>query len=144
PNTMTINTIPELVEKVLLSNEHERLLLAIEQLQARFELQPHRFQIYQLVPKTKTCIICQIKLKEPEFDEACIIIGRNNVYNGILYKNECCDIIYKYGHMRNRRTRERFVVSDAIFKQEYIHLFDHLIYERILIIGFTNLIQQAA
>ncbi|CAF2920926.1 unnamed protein product [Rotaria sp. Silwood2] len=144
PSIMSINRIPQLVEQVLLSNEHERLLLAIEQLQARFALQPHRFQIYQLVPKTKTCIICQIKLKEPEFDETCIIIGRNNVYNGILYKNECCDIIYKYGHMRNRRTRERFVVSDAIFKQEYIHLFDHLIYERILIIGFTNLIQQAA
>ncbi|UJR18795.1 hypothetical protein I4U23_005701 [Adineta vaga] len=141
---MSINRIPELVEQVLLSNEHERLLLAIKQLQNRFELQPHRFQIHQLVPKTKTCVICQNTLKEPEFDETCIIICRNNVYNGILYKNECCDIIYKYGHLRNRRTRERFVVPDAIFQQEYVHLFDHLIYEHILIIGFTNIIQEAA
>jgi len=144
PNIMSINRIPELVEQVLLNNEHERLLLAIQKLQTRFDLQTHRFQIYQLVPKTKTCMMCQNTLKEPDFDETCVIIGRNNVYNGILYKNECCDIIYKYGYMRNRRTREKFVVSDAIFEQEYIHLFDHLIYERILIIGFTNLIQQAA
>jgi hypothetical protein len=143
PNIMSINRIPELVEQVLLTNEHERLLLAIQQLQTKFELQPHRFQIYQVVPKTKTCIVCQNTLKEPEFDEICIIIGRNNVYNGIFYKNECCDIIYKYGYMRNRRTRERFVVPDTIFEQEYIHLFDHLVYERILIIGLTNLIQQA-
>ena len=144
PSIMSINRIPELVEQVLLRDEHGRLLSATEKLQTVFELQPHRFRIYQLLPQIKKCVTCGNKLGEPAFDEICVIIGRININNGVLYKNECCNIVYKYGHARNRRTRERFVVLDAIFKQEYIHLFDHLIYERALLIGFTNLIQQAA
>jgi len=144
PEIMSISRIPELLEQVLLMNEHERLLLAIEKLQSRFELQPHRFRLYQLLPTIKKCILCQNALGEPKFDEICNIIGRNDVYHGVLYKNECCDMIYRYGHTRNRRTRERLVRPDAIFKQEFIHLFDHLIYERLMIISFTNLVNEAA
>lgn len=127
PKLMSVSRIPELVEQVLFSNEHERLLLAIEKLQSRSELQPHRFRIYQLLPVTKICLMCQNTVRKPKFDEICNIIGRINIYHGVLYKNECYDIIYKYGHARNRRTGERFVVQNAVFKQEYIHLFDHLI-----------------
>jgi hypothetical protein len=141
---MSVNRIPELVEQVFLSNEHGRLLLAIEKLQSRFELQLHRFRIYQLLPITKICIMCKNALGEPKFDEICNIIGRNDMYHGVLYKNECCDIVYKYGHARNRRTRERLVEPDAIFKQEFIHLFDHLIYERLMLVSFTNLVHEAA
>ncbi|CAF1404370.1 unnamed protein product [Adineta steineri] len=144
PKIMSISRIPELVDQVLLSNENERLLLAIEKLQCRFELQPHRFRIYQLLPISKICIICQGILGEPKFDEICNIIGRNDIYNGVLYKNECCDMIYKYGYIRNRRTRERLLIPDAIFKQEFIHLFDRLIYERSLLVAFTNLLHGAA
>ncbi|CAF1418168.1 unnamed protein product [Adineta steineri] len=136
--------IPELVDQVLLSNENERLLSAIEKLQCRFELQPHRFRIYQLLPISKICITCQSILGEPKFDEICNIIGRNDIYNGVLYKNECCDMIYKYGYIRNQRTRERLVVPDAVFKQEFIHLFDRLLYERSLLVAFTNLVGEAA
>ncbi|CAF4490286.1 unnamed protein product, partial [Rotaria magnacalcarata] len=144
PAIMSINRIPELVEQVLLKDESKRLLSAIDRLQPKFELQSHRFQIYQLVPMTKMCFICKNHLGEPIFDENCYIIGRNNVYQCVLHKNECCDIVYKYGYSRNRRTRERIILPDAIFKQEFIHLFDHLVYERRLLVAFTNLIYEAA
>ena len=61
-----------------------------------------------------------------------------------MYKTECCDLVYKYGHVRNRRTRERFVTSNAIFNQKFLHLFDHVIYERRLVVSFTNLVYEAA
>ncbi|CAF1233735.1 unnamed protein product [Didymodactylos carnosus] len=41
PEIMAVSRIPELAEPVLLTNEHERLQLAIEKLQNRHELQPH-------------------------------------------------------------------------------------------------------
>jgi hypothetical protein len=141
---MSINRIPELVEQVLLSNEDERLLLAIEKLQFRFELQPHRFLIHQLVPPSTTCFMCHNQLGEPKFDEISSIITRDNVYSGVMYKNKCCDLVYKYGHVRNRRTRERFVTPDAIFNQKFLHLFDHVVYERRLLVTFTNLVYEAA
>ena len=144
PDIMSINRVPRLAEQVLFSNEHKRLLTVIDRLQCRFELQPHRFRIYQLVPMIKTCFICKKQLKESTFDEVCHIIGRNNVYQCVLYKTECCDFVYKYGHSRNRRTRERIIAPDAIFKQEFIHLFDHLIYERSLLVTFTSLVYEAA
>jgi hypothetical protein len=142
PKIMSVSRIPELVEQVLLSNEQERLISAIDKLQTNFELQPHRFQIHQLLPMIKVCMMCQKRLGEPKFDEICNIIGRTNIYHGVLYKNECCDMIYKYGHTRNRRTRERFISLDAIYKQRYIHLYDHLIYERLMMVGFTNLVYE--
>lgn len=141
---MSINRIPELVEQVLLNHEHKRLLAAIDRLQYKFELQPHRFQIYQLVPQVKACFMCKNQLGEPIFDEVCHLIGRNNIYQCVLYKIDCCDFVYKYGYCRNRRTRERYVLPNAIFKQEFIHLFDHLIYERSLLVSFTNLVYRAA
>ncbi|CAF1391777.1 unnamed protein product [Didymodactylos carnosus] len=144
PEIMSVSRIPELAEQVLLTNEHERLQLAIEKLQNRYELQPHRVRIHQLIPLIKICLTCHNRLGEPKFDEISTIIGRDNVYQCLLYKHECCDFIYKYGHASNRRTRERFVTPDAIFKQEFIHLFDHLIYERALLISFTNLVNEAA
>ncbi|CAF2830447.1 unnamed protein product [Rotaria sp. Silwood2] len=144
PKIMSINRIPELVEQVLLNNEHERLLLAIEKLQFRFELQPHRFLIHQLVPPSTTCLMCHNRLGEPKFDEISSIITRDNVYSGVMYKNECCDLVYKYGHVRNRRTRERFVTPTAIFYQKFLHLFDHVVYERRLLVTFTNLVYEAA
>ena len=96
PNIMSISRIPELVEQVLLSNEHERVLLAIQKLQVRFELQPHRFLIHQLVPASTTCIACHSQLQEPKFDEISSIITRDNVFPCVMYKNECCDFVYKY------------------------------------------------
>ncbi|CAF1406334.1 unnamed protein product [Rotaria sordida] len=144
PKIMSINRIPELAEQVLLSNEHERLLSAIAKLQLRFELQPHRFLIHQLIPTWTTCFICHNRLDEPKFDEISSIITRENVYSCVMYKNECCDLIYKYGHVRNRRTRERFVTPDMIFNQKFLHLFDHVVYERQLLVAFTNLFHEAA
>ncbi|CAF4457171.1 unnamed protein product [Rotaria socialis] len=144
PDIMAINRVPELVEEVRLTDEQKRLLAAIDRLQCRFELQPHRFRIYQLIPTIKHCFMCKGQLGEPIFDEVCNIIGRNNVYQCVLYKNECCDFVYKYGHFRNRRTRERLILPDAIFKQEFIHLFDHVVYERVLLVAFTNLVYEAA
>jgi len=144
PKIMSISRIPELVEHVLLSDEHERLLLAIEKLQFRFELQPHRFLIHQLIPTSTTCFICHNRLAAPTFDEISSIITRDNVYSCVMYKKECCDLVYKYGHIRNRRTRERFVTPDAIFNQKFLHLFDHTVYERRLVVAFTNLVYEAA
>ena len=144
PMIMSINRIPELIDQFLITNENDRLLVAIEHLQNRFELEPSRFRVHQLRPSMRTCFVCQKPLGEPRFDEICDIIGRNNVYPCVSYKNECCDFVYKYGHARNRRTRVRIVVSDAIYRQELICLFDHLIYERSMLVGFSNLICEAA
>ncbi|CAF3829849.1 unnamed protein product [Rotaria sp. Silwood1] len=144
PKIMSISRIPDLVEQILPSNEHERLLLAIEKLQFRFELQPHRFLIHQLVPASTTCFVCHNRLEEPKFDEISSIITRDNVYSCVMYKIDCCDLVYKYGHVRNRRTRERFVTPDAIFNQKFLHLFDHIVYERRLVVAFTNLVYEAA
>jgi hypothetical protein len=144
PNIMSINRIPELVEQVLLINEDERLLLAIEKLQFQFELQAHRFIIHQLIPSSPTCLMCHNRLGEPKFDEMNIIITRDNVYPCVMYRKECCNLIYKYGYIRNRRTRERFVTSEAIFNQKFLHLFDNVVYERRLVVGFTNLLYEAA
>jgi hypothetical protein len=144
PIIMSISRIPELVDQLLISDEKTRLALAVQKLQCRFELQPWRFLIYQLLPSTKTCFICHSHLGEPKFDEICDIITRSNVHPCAMYKNECCDFVYKYGHARNRRTRVRLVVPDAIFNQEFIHLFDHLIYERSMLVSFSNLVCQAA
>jgi hypothetical protein len=144
PKIMSVSRIPELVEQVILNNEHERLLLAIEKLQFRFELQTHRFLIHQLVPAATTCFLCYNRLEEPKFDEISSIITRDNVYSCVMYKKECCNLVYKYGHVRNRRTRERFVTPDAIFNQKFLHLFDHAVYERRLVVAFTNLLYVAA
>ncbi|CAF2196407.1 unnamed protein product [Rotaria magnacalcarata] len=144
PKIMSINRIPELVEQVLLSNEDERLVAAIAKLQLRFELQPHRFIIHQLVTAGTTCFICHNRLGEPKFDELSNIITRENIYSCVMYKKECCDLIYKYGHVRNRRTRERFVTPDVIFNQKFLHLFDHVVYECQLLVAFTNLFHEAA
>ncbi|CAF2047579.1 unnamed protein product [Rotaria magnacalcarata] len=144
PKIMSINRIPELVEQVLLSNEDERLVAAIAKLQLRFEFQPHRFIIHQLVPAGTTCFICHNRLGEPKFDELSNIITRENIYSCVMYKKECCDLIYKYGHVRNRRTRERFVTPDVIFNQKLLHLFDHVVYECQLLVAFTNLFHEAA
>ena len=144
PKIMSISRIPELVEQILFTNEHERLLLAIEKLKFSFELQTHRFLIHQLVPDSTTCIICHNRLGEPKFDEINDIITRDNIYSCVMYRKECCNLVYKYGHVRNRRTRERFVTSEAIFNQKFLHLFDHAVYERQLLVAFTNLIYEAA
>jgi hypothetical protein len=144
PMIMSINRVPELIDQFLINKENDQLLVAIEKLQGRFELQPSRFRVHQLRPSTRTCFVCQSPLGEPKFDEICDIIGRNNVYPCVSYKSECCDFIYKYGHARNRRTRVRMVVSDAIHRQEYICLFDHVIYERSMLVGFSNLICEAS
>ncbi|CAF3891423.1 unnamed protein product [Rotaria magnacalcarata] len=72
------------------------------------------------------------------------IITRENIYSCVMYKKECCDLIYKYGHVRNRRTRERFVTPDVIFNQKFLHLFDHVVYECQLLVAFTNLFHEAA
>jgi hypothetical protein len=61
-----------------------------------------------------------------------------------MYKKECCNLVYKYGHVRNRRTRERFVTPEIIFSQKFLHLFDHAVYERQLVVAFTNLLYVAA
>ncbi|CAF2830380.1 unnamed protein product [Rotaria sp. Silwood2] len=144
PKIMSINRIPELVEQILLSNEHERLVSTIAKLQLRFKLQPHRLLIHQLVPTWTTCFVCHNRLDEPKFDEISSILIRENVYSCVIYKNECCDLIYKYGHVRNRRTRERFVTPDAIFNQKFLHLFDDVMYECQLLVAFTNLFYEAA
>lgn len=144
PKIMAINRIPKLVEQVLSINVDQRLLLAIEKLQFQFELQMNRFVIHQLVPSITICRICSHRLQEPKFDELNIIITRDNVYPCVMYKKECCDLTYRYGHVRNRRTRERFVTIEEIFNQQFIHLFDNVIYERRLVVAFTNLLYESA
>lgn len=83
-------------------------------------------------------------MEEPKFDEIGSIITRDNVYSCVMYRKECCSLVYKYGHVRNRRTRERFVTPEQIFNQQFLHLFDNVVYERQLIVGFTNLLYEAA
>lgn len=144
PKIMSINRSPKLLEQIFMHDADERILIAIEKIQLRLELQPHRFKIHQLVPTAKKCCLCQSPLKEPIFDEIGTMITRDHIYSCVMYKSECCDLVYKYGHMRNSRTRERFITPDAIFNQKFLHLFDHVVYERRLLVSFTNLVCEAA
>lgn len=144
PSIMSISRIPELVNQVLLHNEDQCLWSAIKKLQFNFELQSHRFTIHQLIPSCELCLVCGNPLKEMKFDEMNNIIMQNNVFSCAMYKMECCELVYKYGHVRNPRTRERFVIPGMIFNQKFIHIFDHVLYERQMLVTFTNLILEAA